>query len=926
MAKPDHSKPGPSNLPPLVRPSAKIHPANDPEFDPNSYSLEKFRLYETKARFYLIGSDRNKRFFRVLKIDRMEPSDLNLSEDPVVYSPQEVKSLLQRISEGNRATGGLAFVAKVYGIAGCVKFLESYYLILVTKRRQIGCICGHAIYSIDESQLITIPHASVQTDIAHSKPEMRYKKLLSSVDLTKDFFFSYTYPIMQSLQKNVLSMGEEGMPYENIFVWNAFLTESIRSRCKNTIWTIALVHGHFKQIRLSIFGRDFSVSLVSRRSRHFAGTREGLKEDEQQTSYLKRGVNDRGRVANDVETEQIVLDEEAGSCKGKMSSVVQMRGSIPLFWSQEVSRLSPKPDIILQRYDPTYEATKLHFEDLAKRYGNPIIVLNLIKTVEKRPREMMLRREFANAVGYLNQILSEENHLKFIHWDFHKFAKSKSANVLAVLGGVASEALDLTGFYYSGKPIVLKKRTTQLSRTSTGRDASLRDLRANSGDLCRIGSGNDTSNTLKQDRDSDVGQQVRQDNYGGAAPWFQSGVLRTNCIDCLDRTNVAQYAYGLAALGRQLHAMGLTDKPKVDADSSIAAALMDMYQSMGDALAQQYGGSAAHNTVVLFLVSQRYIIQISTCLELQVFTERQGKWKATTQSREFIKSIKRYYSNAYTDGDKQDAINLFLGYFQPQEGKPALWDLDSDYYLHVSGLGDDLIPGYSYLADAMPMGARTTLAPIPACREDFSRMKLTSFDKLLERTCSSIRNVRLFSEPDQKPGNSGVAPDAAEIQLKSPNWLFGQRKFEESNSAPKVASLETAKGRSQEDKRLEDLYDLSWLSSSGSDIGEEDVFKRYLAMTSVEEANGWYGGTLLGDQDENSEIYKHYAELCQGPAIEPFQDDAEKEKYYGDLLRMGTVDGMDDAAVEAEMEAALKEYNLIGADLGIVPKACQIFG
>lgn len=36
---------------------------------------------------------------------------------------------------------------------------------------------------------------------------------------------------------------------------------------------------------------------------------------------------------------------------------------------------------------------------------------------------MMLRREFANAVGYLNQILPEENQLKFIHWDFHKFAK-----------------------------------------------------------------------------------------------------------------------------------------------------------------------------------------------------------------------------------------------------------------------------------------------------------------------------------------------------------------------------------------------------------------------------------------------------------------------------------------------------------------------
>ncbi|EXC01089.1 Polyphosphoinositide phosphatase [Morus notabilis] len=339
MAKPtDDSKP-------TMASSAKVHPANDPDVDPSSYSLEKFRLYETRARFYLIGSDRNKRFFRVLKIDRSEPSDLNLSEDPVVYSSQEIKNLLQRIAEGNRATGGLTFVTKVYGIAGCIKFLESYYLILVTKRRQIGCICGHAIYSIDESQLIPIPHISIQTDIAHSKTELRYKKLLSSVDLTKDFFYSYTYPIMQSLQKNVLSMGEEGMPYDNMF------------------------------IRLSVFGRDFSVSLVARRSRHFAGTR-----------YLKRGVNDRGRVANDVETEQILLDEEAGSCRGKMSSVVQMRGSIPLFWSQEVSKF-PKPDIILQRYDPTYQATKSHFEDLVERYGNPIIVLNLIKKQALSPKD-----------------------------------------------------------------------------------------------------------------------------------------------------------------------------------------------------------------------------------------------------------------------------------------------------------------------------------------------------------------------------------------------------------------------------------------------------------------------------------------------------------------------------------------------------------
>lgn len=62
--------------------------------------------------------------------------------------------------------------------------------------------------------------------------------------------------------------------------------------------------------------------------------------------YLKRGVNEKGRVANDVETEQIVFEDVPEGCPVQISSVVQNRGSIPLFWSQETSRLNIKPDII----------------------------------------------------------------------------------------------------------------------------------------------------------------------------------------------------------------------------------------------------------------------------------------------------------------------------------------------------------------------------------------------------------------------------------------------------------------------------------------------------------------------------------------------------------------------------------------------------
>lgn len=87
-------------------------------------------------------------------------------------------------------------------------------------------------------------------------------------------------------------------------------------------------------------------------------------------------------------------------------------------------------------------------------------------------------------------------------------------------------------------------------------------------------------------------------NHSVKPPTVQRGVLRTNCIDCLDRTNVAQYAYGLAALGYQLNTLGVKDTPKIDLDNPLADELMVFYERMGDTLAHQYSGSAAHNKVI----------------------------------------------------------------------------------------------------------------------------------------------------------------------------------------------------------------------------------------------------------------------------------------------------------------------------------------
>lgn len=59
-------------------------------------------------------------------------------------------------------------------ILGFIKFLGPYYMLLITKRRKIGVICGHAVYAITKSEILPIPNSSVQPSVAYSKNENRY--------------------------------------------------------------------------------------------------------------------------------------------------------------------------------------------------------------------------------------------------------------------------------------------------------------------------------------------------------------------------------------------------------------------------------------------------------------------------------------------------------------------------------------------------------------------------------------------------------------------------------------------------------------------------------------------------------------------------------------------------------------------------------
>ncbi len=75
----------------------------------------KFVLYSTKCRLYLLGRTKDRQQWRVLKFarDATDPRELEVSEDPVVYSEREVAALLSSVHDGNLQHGGLKFEVQV---------------------------------------------------------------------------------------------------------------------------------------------------------------------------------------------------------------------------------------------------------------------------------------------------------------------------------------------------------------------------------------------------------------------------------------------------------------------------------------------------------------------------------------------------------------------------------------------------------------------------------------------------------------------------------------------------------------------------------------------------------------------------------------------------------------------------------------------
>ncbi|KAA1473494.1 inositol polyphosphate phosphatase [Dentipellis sp. KUC8613] len=145
----------------------------------------------------------------------------------------------------------------------------------------------------------------------------------------------------------------------------------------------------------------------------------------------------------------------------------------------------------------------------------------------------------------------------------------------------------------------------------------------------------------------------------------QKGVFRTNCLDCLDRTNFVQDILSRTMLEQYL----LLVRREWTHSTALWSYHRELWAENGDALSRIYAGTGALNTS---------------------FT-RSGKRTLAGVLSDATKSVSRAYINNFQDKGKQVAIDMFLGNLSNQK-QVSIFDPIHD---SVRAVLEQRLPEYS---------------------------------------------------------------------------------------------------------------------------------------------------------------------------------------------------------------------------------------
>ncbi|KAL9616124.1 MAG: hypothetical protein Q9160_008980 [Pyrenula sp. 1 TL-2023] len=458
-----------------------------------------------------------------------------------------------------------------------------------------------------------------QGDSTAEHPFTALRKLLSN----GFFYYSVDFNLTSRIQDRAGS-GEEGDfdigSLDEGLLWNSYMIEPLltfrarltdferealdRSRLLTSVirgfvktLTIPPSSAPLKQLASNL---PSSLTVISRLSSRRAGTR-----------FNSRGIDDDGNVANFVETETIFW-HPTGVC----FSYVQIRGSVPVFWESSSSLIPGQQKIQITRsVEATQPAFDKHFEGLNTTYG-PIHIVNLLS--ETKPGEYELSERYQYHISKCSlmrngekNVASSHRMLRSTEYDFH--AETRGGNGYEgarMIRRYLDESAE--GFAY----FLSEEVVDETSTVNKGQPGLRRTI------------------------------VVLQ----------QEGMFRTNCLDCLDRTNLVQGMISQMAMESFLNHRSERASPDFWTRHS------SLWADNGDTLSKIYAGTGA----------------------LKSSFTRHGKMSLAGAIADVRKSATRLYVNNFADTARQNTIDLLLGRLMGQT-PVHLYDPINDYVIGELG-------------------------------------------------------------------------------------------------------------------------------------------------------------------------------------------------------------------------------------------------
>ena len=361
-------------------------------------------------------------------------------------------------------------------------------------------------------------------------------RLLSSVDrLLSSGTFFFTAPgddigrtalLHRCQERSTRSASHALSSADSIFLWNHRLISSMSESSsvdKHGFrhWVSPLMQGFAQTRSFADAGLKHSITVISRRSVKQAGTR-----------FNARGIDDEGSVAIFTETECIVTTS-VGADGLDLFSFVQIRGSVPLFWSQANSSTVE----LTRNFEMTKSAFNLHIDSVAQRYHlqpsgdtGRLVIVNLLSSTKSG--EALLTNGFNRHVHALVAEAEANNSTPLpvmVEFDFHRFVNSSRP-----LEESLAPLLDAV------RPFIFHVKYF--------------------------------------DERSELAETPGV---------MQDGLFRVNCLDCLDRTNAVQ----MMVAWESLMLAKFDSLPK--SSPMLKEIFTDVWVRNGDAISKGYAGTGS---------------------------------------------------------------------------------------------------------------------------------------------------------------------------------------------------------------------------------------------------------------------------------------------------------------------------------------------